>query len=312
MIASFSGDPFLAARAARAKLAELTRDGAEVTELGEGLDTAALQAATGQAGLFGTTVTFLDFDSAFSGQAGVKPRNAVLRALEKIPAGTPVVALDSGATDARRKTWLKLGEHEHLPTPRFGALDRWIAAELRESGLSHGRDVPGVFRELFGEDLPAIASEIVKFAILGSDLDADSVRRLSAKETVTDSFVFIEAIIRGDAAAALHNLRLLRNQAEEAVRVLAAVCWQFGLVARAVAELAADPRAADGQLARALGVSPFSARKARGIAARLDEESLLPVLQGIAEAELAGKTGRNADWALEKLAISLSSRFSRR
>lgn len=312
MIISFSGDPFLAARAARARLAGFVREGHEAVELSENLDAAALAAAAGQTGLFGSSVIFLDFDGAFSGQAGIKPRNAVLKALENVPPDQPVVVLDSSATDARRKTWLKLGEHVHEPTPRFQALERWIAGELKRAGLKADRTVPAVFRELFGEDLPAIASEIVKLSVLGADLDEASLRRLTGKSSVTDSFAFVEEVTKGDAAAALGSLRLLRSQAEEAIRVLAAVCWQFTLVARTSAELAADPRVADGQLARTLGVSPFAAGKARRIAARLDEARLLPLLDSIAQAELAAKTGRNADWALEKLAISLSGLFGNR
>lgn len=311
MIESFSGDPFLAARAIREKLLEFTRAGHETVEAGEELDVSVLRAAAGQTGLFGTSVIFLDFDAAFSGQAGVKPRNAVMKALATVPADQPVLVLDSSATDARRKNWLKLGEHTHLPTPRFQALDRWIAAELKAAGVKHDRDVPAAFSELFGEDLPGIASEILKLSVLGTDLDAASVRRLSGRDSMTDSFAFIESITAGDAAAALQNLRLLRQQAEEAMRVLAAVSWQFGLVARTVAELAADPRQPDGQLARELRVAPFAAGKARRIAARLDEDRLLPLLRGVASAELAAKSGRNADWALEKLAIELSGFFSR-
>lgn len=309
MIHSFSGDPFLAARAARAKLAQL-RSEVEFTELTDELTPEKVQALAGQAGLFGAGGLYLDFDSAFSGQAGVKPRNALLKSLAQLPADSVVIVLDSSATEARQKQWRALGEHEHQPTPRFGALNRWVAAELKSQGVRFERDVPALLAELFGEDLPAIAAEAVKLSLVGRELSAADVRELTGKDGVTDSFRLIDALIEADTARALLVCRALARQAEDAVRVLAAITWQFSLVSRCVGLLAAEPRASEGRVASVLKVKPFVAGKVRRVASRLDEARLLTILSSIAAAELAGKTGRDPEWALEKLTVELSQQLA--
>lgn len=310
MIHSFSGDPFLAARAARARLAELRDEVPEFTELDGELTPEAVQAVVGQAGLFGASGLYLDFDSAFSGQAGVKPRNALLRSLAQLPPGSVLVVVDSSATEARQKQWRALGEHVHLPAPRFGALTRWVAQELSAQGVRYSREVPALITELFGEDLPAIASEAVKLSLLERELSGDDVRELTGKTEVTDSFALIDALVAADTGRALRLCRALAQQAEETIRVLAAITWQFSLVARCVALLANEPRASEGRVASALKVKPFVAGKVLRIAGRLDEARLLPLLSSIAAAELASKSGRDADWALEKLTVELSQQLA--
>lgn len=310
MISSFSGDPFLATRAARRQLASLRAAGAEVSDPGEDITRETILAAAGQAGLFGGTVLWLDFDAAFTGQAGVKARNAAMKALAGV-SGADAVVVDSSATPARQKQWLELGEHHNLPTPRFRALETWVASELKAAGVKFSREVPALMTELFGEDLPAIASEVNKLALLDGEVDAERLRNVTGKSAVADSFGFIDAVSAGDAAAALRQLRALREQDEDAIRILAAAAWQFGLVARCSALLQDDPRASDAQVAAALGQRPFVAQKVRRIAARLDEAAVRDVLREIAGADLASKTGRDPDWALEKMAVNLSSRLNR-
>lgn len=312
MIESFSGDAFLAARAARVRLAQLRSESFEITELAEDLTPERVQAVAGQSGLFGAGALYLDFDAAFSGQAGVKPRNAMLRLLPTLDDDTRIIVLDSSATAARQKQWKELGTHANLPTPKWSALERWIEGELKAAGIRFTRDVPPTMVELFGEDLPGIASEITKLQLAEVELTARNVRELTGKEGIADAFSLIDALVAGDAAAAITQCRALRRQDEDGVKVLAAVSWQFSLVARCTGLLQAEPRANDSRVASALKVHPFVAGKVRRIAAGLDEQSLKPMLAAIADAELASKSGRNGDWALEKLALQLSGQLAGR
>ena len=306
MIHSFSGDPFLATRAARSVLRQLRPEVGEFTELAEDLTPEAVLAVAGQSGLFGAGGLYLDFDTAFKGQPGVKPRNAMLRLLPDLPADMQVIVVDSSATDARQKQWRNFSEHRHLPSPRFQALERWVAEELDAAGVQRTREVPRLLVDMFGEDLPAIASEIGKLSLMQGKVDADRLREATGKDAFTDAFGFIDALVAGDPAAAIGQALALRQQGEDAVKVLAAVSWQFTLVARCVGLLAADPRASDSVVASVLKLKPFVAAKVRRIASRLDEQSLRPLLAAIATAELASKSGRDSSWALERLALEAS------
>ena len=309
MILAFSGDPFLAARAARRALRARGFRAEETTELGEGVTGAEVARLAAQGGLFGAVALLLDFDAAFSGQAGVKPRNEVLKALETAPEEAFIVVLDSGASASRQKTYKNLGEHEHLPTPRFNALASWVRGELKNEGVSFERDVPDTLADLFGEDLPGVAAEIQKLAVLDETLTGARVREVVNRPAARDAFGFIDALTQGDAGGALSTLRSLFSQGEAPPRILGALSWQFALVARCVGLREGRGGVDAGGAAGALRVKPFVAQKALGIAQGLDEERLLEVLKALLEADVAMKTGGDGVWALERLALELAGFF---
>ncbi len=309
MIHAFTGDEFLATRSARLKLHELRRGGENVTELGEGLTPEAVQQQVMQAGLFGSASLFLDFGAAFTGQAGVKPRNAMLKLLPDLPRDVPVIVLDPGDSAARQKVYREAGELLHQPTPKFRALEEWTVREMQAAGLTFDRDVPGVLADLFGDDLAGLAGEIAKLALTQAKLTADSVRRLTGKTAVRDAFDLIPLITGGRSAEALMTARELLQQGEATARVMAALSWQFTLVARCVGLLESG-RISDQEAARALGVAPYAARNALAVARKLDEEKLTELLDTLAEAEFDAKSGKDPEWALERAAVELSAFFA--
>lgn len=311
MILAFSGDPFLAQRAARDALREQGLRAEEIAEHGEGLDPEAIPRLAAQGGLFGRTALLLDFGAAFQGQAGVAPRKAAMAALAEVPDEATIVVLDPTATAARQKAWRKVATLDHRPTPRFGALTGWIAKELERRGVRVAGGVPALLGDLFGEDLPAIASEIEKLAVLEGELDVDRVRQVVNRPAARDAFDMIDALTRGDEAEAVGVARRLLEAGEPAPRVLGALAWQFALVAKAVALVEGDEAPSDAMAARALGVAPFPARKAMGVARSLDEAALHDVFELLLDAEVAVKTGaREPAWAIERLALDLSVRFA--
>lgn len=311
MILAFSGDRFLVRRDARRALQERGLTASDVSERGEGLEPEEIPRLARQSGLFGATAVLLDFDEAFQGQAGVKPRNAALAALEEVPADTVVVVMDAGATPARQKRYRALGTLSHRPSPRHGALRSWISQEMKEQGLEATGGVPALLADLFGEDLPGLASEIHKLTVLGERLDEDRVRALVNRPASRDAFDLIGAITAGDEAAATRVARTLLDAGEAPPRILGALAWQFGLVARAFGLLEETDEVPRALAARALGVAPFPAEKAVGLARRMDEAALDDVFRVLVDTDLAIKTGRrDASWALSEAAMVLSSRFA--
>ncbi len=310
MVLSFSGDPFLAPRAARRALRARGFRAEDVTELGEGMTPPQVAQLAAQSGLFGQTALLLDFDAAFKGQAGVKPRNDTLKALESVQ-DTLVVVLDLTATPARQKTYGELGTHESLPTPRYGALTHWVRGELQAADVKFERDVPDTLADLFGEDLPGIAAEIQKLAVLDETLTSERVREIANRPASRDAFALIEAISAGDPRRALLICRSLVAQGEAPPRVLGALTWQYTLVARCVGLQAGRARVDSGLVAQTLKVKPFVAQKALTLAKPLDETGLKRVLTSLLKADVAMKTGKDEVWALESLALELSTRRSR-
>ena len=309
MILAFSGDPFLASRGARRALKARGFHAENITELAEGLNADELSQLAAQSGLFGQVALLLDFDTAFRGQEGVKPRNAVLKALETVPADTVVVVLDLNASASRTKAYKALGEHHAFPTPRFNALSHWIRQELEHEKLQFNRDVPDVLADLFGEDLPSLAAEIQKLAVLEETLSADRVRFIANRPASRDAFDLIEQTADGDSQKALRTCRSLLAQGEAPARVLGALSWQYNLVARCVAMREGRARVDASLVAQTLKIRPFVAQKALAIAQKLDETRLETVLSFILDADVAVKSGKDEQWALESLALQLANIF---
>lgn len=311
MIVSFSGDPFLARRAARQALKDHGVGPGEVTELGEGLDKEQVLQLAGQGGLFGQVALLIDVGAAFSGHTGVRPRDELIDALAGVPEGALVVAIDPEATPARQKRWAALGEHVNLPTPRFEALPRWVRSELQAAGLRFEPDVPAVLAELFGEDCAAILSEVNKLAALDEVLTAERVRQVANRVAVHDAFDLVDAVAGGDASGALTIARQLLDEGEAAPRVLAALAWQFTLLAKAVALRQRSPggRVSPQQAATVLRAKPYAVQKTLKLAQRLDEQDVETALAALLEADVASKTGRDPGWALESAVLTLAGRF---
>lgn len=311
MIAAFSGDPFLAARAAQRSLKAKGFRQEEITELSEDLTANRVSQLAAQSGLFGQVALLLDFSAAFKGQAGVKPRNEVLKSLEVSASDSYIVIIDLEATASRQKTYKKLGEHHHHPTPRFSALTHWVQQELTEQKVRFQKDVPETLADLFGEDLPSIAAEVQKLAVLDETLSTERVKEIVNRPASRDAFDFIESTAEGNMKKALSVCQSLIAQGEAPPRILGALMWQYNLVARAVALRETRARVDASLVAQTLKIKPFVAQKALGIAQKLNEESLRYILGIILEADKSMKTGRNENHALEELALNLAGFYAK-
>lgn len=314
MIVSFSGDPFLARRAARAALREAGVKSDGVNVLGEGMTAAQVLDVASQGGLFGQAAALLDFGEAFSGQGGVKPRNEVMKALADLADGAVLVIVDPDATAARQKALAALGTHKHLPAPRYERLAPWVAGELKSAGVSFERDVPQLLADLFGEEPAAIAAEVEKLATLDERLSVDRVRYLVNRPAVRDAFDLIAAIAAGDAAAGVAVARQLIDEGEAVPRVFGALVWQFQLVAKAAGLLLreAPRRVSAGMAAPVIGAKPFVAGKALQLARGFDEPSVRLALAQLLEADVRAKSGGDAELALMSVVVRLAQRHGDR
>lgn len=313
-VRAFAGDPFLARRAARAALAE-ARAAAGVADdavlrLEEGVDAAAVADALAQGGLFGPAVVWFDLDEAFAGAGHTAARNAAIDALEG-PGDAVVVALDAAATPARQKRWRALGDVTVLPTPRYGALARWVAQELAAAGVAARGDVAGALADAFGDDLPGLAGEVAKLALLGETVTPERALEVAHRPAARSAFDVVDALSSGDAATALTLVRGLLDEGEAPVRVLAALAWNVDLVARCTGLALRDPRVGKDAAAKALGTSPYPTGRALEVARRLDEPTLAAAVRATVDADVAMKTGRDPEWALESCVLALARTFAR-
>jgi DNA polymerase III subunit delta len=306
VIRTFSGDAFLAGRAcSRAARQQADEEGRTLVRLGEGLDARAVDEALRQGGLFGRPVVALDLDAAFAASGGGREgggrgaatgeRNAVMALLEAAPADAAVFVLDAGATPARQRRWRSLGTLEHLATPRFDNLVRWVRQELEREGIETRGDAAAAIADLFGEDLPSIASELSKLRVLDEPLTPERVVELAHRPAARSAFQLIDAVMAGDAAGALATLDALLEVGEAPIRIMAAFLWQIDLVAGCLGLLEDDVGIDPAAAATALQASAYPTRKALAIAARLDEDALLALLAAVLSADVAMKSGSDPE-----------------
>lgn len=312
MLLTFAGDPFLARRAALRALAErrAADAGLEVVRLGEGLEASHVREALGQGGLFGGVLVFVDLDEAFAGSGATAERSAAIDALATAGATAEAIVVDAAATPARQRRWRELGRLEVVATPRYALLGRWIAQELREAGVAVRGDVAGALADLFGDDLPGIAGEVEKLALLDGAVTPERAREVAQRPAARSAFDLTDAIAAGDAAAALRTARGLLELGEAPVRVMAALTWQVDLVVRCAALALRDPSVTPEAAARELGTSPYPTRKALAAAVGLDEAMLADLVARAVAGDVAMKSGRDPAWALEAAVLDLARRFA--
>lgn len=313
MLRVFVGDPFLARRSALTALAEVRRaagvDVAAVRRFGDDTTAETFVEELGQGGLFGRPVAFLDLDDLFPGAGHTATRNALIDALGRV-AEADVVVLDASATPARQKRWTALGEVVAEPAPRFTQRNRWAAKELEVAGVEVRGDVAGALVDAFGDDLPGIAGEVVKLALLPGPITPERALEVAHRPAHRSAFDLVDALSAGDAATALRLVRDLLDRGEPPVRVQAALAWHVDLVVRCAALSLRDPRVGKDEAARALKTSPYPTGRALDVARRLDEATLATIAGATVGAEVAMKTGRDPAWALERCVLSLVAAFT--
>jgi DNA polymerase III subunit delta len=316
VLRTFAGDPFLARRAALRAIADLRHADPtlEVVRLDEDVQPRRVAEAVGQGGLFGRVALFLDLDEAFVGAGHTAERNSVIDALAGAAAvfaagAAEGVVVDAAATEARQRRWRELGTLQVLPTPRYGNLVRWVGQELAAAGVAVRGDVALSLVDLFGDDLPGIAGEVTKLALLDGPITPERASTIAHRAAARSAFDLTDAIAAGDAALALRTARGLLEQGEAPVRVMAALTWQIDLVARCAALVFRDPAVAADAVARALKSSPYPTKKALAVARGLDEGAVADLVQRAVDADVAMKTGRDPNWALESAVLDLAWRF---
>jgi len=292
VIVSFTGDPFLARRAARAE-AEL-----------RGLEWRLLppepqqvrQAASG--GLFGPGGAIVDLRDV--SEAEWKELRGVL---EAVPEESLVLLYDPKPTSARSRWLGKHSEKRDHPTPRYRDKVRWVTNEMKRMGLK----APAAVAHYLGEleaDLEAIHAELEKLTLLEGPLTLERVKAVVALEPPLSSFDLVDAAAAGRFERAMELLRDLLQRGEEPLRILGALSKHYTRAALLWAELQ-ERGLSDKEAAALLKMHPFPAKKLLQYAKRLDETRLLWYLDALAQAELAAKTGRNPELALVRALYSI-------
>jgi DNA polymerase-3 subunit delta len=206
-------------------------------------------------------------------------------------------------------------------------LPKWVAAQAREHGLELE---PGAAKALVthvGDRQQRLLRELEKLALGGAadesadgpvkpsadgpvKLSVDDIDRLTASSAQRGAWTVADAIIAGDAQAAIRTFLALRQQGER----VAGLLYQISMRVRTAQEVAAalergEPQA---QLKRTLRMPSRAADRLIEDARRSGAERLRELTGEIADLELASRGGGPGGIGEDTAALSLIAGLDRR
>ena len=157
----------------------------------------------------------------------------------------------------------------------------------------------------FADDLAELASACQQLiSDSAAEIDERIVDSYYGGRVEVNSFAVADAAIAGRYGEALVTLRHALASGADPVPMVAA----FASKVRTMAKLK-GARGADGQLASALGLSPWQVKRARQELQGWDEQGLVTAIQALAAADAEVKGGsRDAVFALERLVRIVSAK----
>jgi DNA polymerase-3 subunit delta len=167
----------------------------------------------------------------------------------------------------------KAGEVHNFEQPTGKALARWAADYANRQGLTMSEEVAEELVERCSNDKARVSRETEKLALYSAGTASmEDVEALCPPDLQSNIFQFVDALGAGDRSRALKLLEALVGTGEPPLRIVHMIRRQFRLLARARVLFAEG--AARGEVAAALKVPPFVARKLEEQGRNLGEDDL--------------------------------------
>ncbi len=217
-----------------------------------------------------------------------------------LPANHPIVQL------AQRE---ERGYVKRFDPPAAKALPRWIEERARKHGGEIEPQAAGQLAAVVGADLRLLDQEIVKLVTYTNaerpitQADVETIVPYAQAAIVFD---MVDALGRRDGRTAAQTLHRLLDAGEHPLGLLAMIVRQFRLLIQ-VKELKAEG-ATPQDVARALKIHPFPARKLHNQAVHFTAAQLEAVYRHLLDTDVAIKTGEiEAEVALDLLVVGLAA-----
>ena len=219
---------------------------------------------------------------------------------KSLPANHPIVQL------AQRE---ERGYVKRFDPPAAKTLPRWIEERARRHGGEIEPQAAGQLAAVVGADLRLLDQEIVKLVTYTNaerpitQADVETIVPYAQAAIVFD---MVDALGRRDGRTAAQTLHRLLDAGEHPLGLLAMIVRQFRLLIQ-VKELKAEG-ATPQDVARALKIHPFPARKLHSQATHFTGAQLEAVYRHLLDTDVAIKTGEiEAEVALDLLVAGLAA-----
>lgn len=185
-------------------------------------------------------------------------------------------------------------------------LGAFVSAEAKRAKVRIGREANDELQQAIGNDLRALAAAVTQLAADAQDgeITKSLVNRYFAGRAEVSSFKVADAVLAGNAAVAMENLRWALETGVAPVLITAAFAGSFRGLGRLLD--AQSRRLSGGDLARHLGMPPWKIRNLERVSRNWRSGDVALAIRIIAEGDAAIKgTAANADYALEKMVLSI-------
>ena len=178
----------------------------------------------------------------------------------------------------------------------------FVESEFNSKNRKIQKSAAVALAEIFGKDLEELAAACSQLQLDDAgEITEEIVNRYFGGRLETTSFKIADSALAGNAAESLLLLRHAMDQGVEGVMVVSAFARKIGEIARVIG----NPRAS----AASLGVADWIFNRIRQAAAGWTEDSLVTVINEIAETDFAIKGGaKDTHYALERLVRLVSSK----
>ena len=219
-------------------------------------------------------------------------------ALASMPPATVLVLIARGKSPGPLAKAVEKagGEVREHAAPKPWELPRWVTARAEEEGLRLDAQAAKALVALVGPRQGRLAREIEKLAVAVHprvQLTAEEIEELCTSEESLHAYEVADALVAGDGPAALAVAERLRSVDERPARLIFPIVRRLREIHRA-AELL-DAGVPGQQLAGALKLAPWAAKRTIGPARSADRVALERALCSFADLEVEMRGGGELD-----------------
>ncbi len=257
-------------------------------------------------------VVVRDFGPLMSGQSRDEKAESerMSKYLERLPESTCLVMYMRGAADARKALYKAFASSKSAQIVEFGELSErelhaWLSKRFKALGKTISPDIAAQLKFRAGAALTRLSGEVEKLAAHAGERTEITAQDLEIVPPTLECTVFqmIDRLVERNGAQAFRMLGAMREGGEDDVRILAMITRQMRFMAQI--KLMQRRKAADDEIVKALGITPYGLRNTRRQLRAFTEERLLRAYKDCVDAEFAIKSGAMSDdEALERLILN--------
>jgi DNA polymerase III subunit delta len=244
---------------------------------------------------FATGTRYLLADAIQSWKAG--ELDPLERALADMPPDTVLVLIARGKPAQRlvKAAEKAGGELRSYDSPKPWEMPGWVVERAREEGLRLDKEAAKALVASVGTGQQRLAREVEKLAIAAhpeGTLSAEQIEELAPVEATRHVFDLADALVAGEAAAAVAISEQLLERGEHGSKLMFAITRRLREVHKAAALL--EQGVPEQQVTSALGGPPWAAKKTIARAKSADRELLEHAICTFADLEVdlrGGGTG---------------------